>query len=72
MISGQWFQRKRSKIWKNLYKIIHYIIKNRGNTLILTNLVGVYPRNIHTKFATNQFIRLRDSQKWVKKDCSLK
>ena len=25
-------------------------MKNRGSTPILTNLVGVHPRNIHTKF----------------------
>ena len=25
----------------------------RGSTLILTNLVGVHPRNIHTKFEAN-------------------
>ena len=28
-------------------------MKNRGSTLILTNLVGVHPRNIHTKFEAN-------------------
>ena len=28
-------------------------MENRGSTLILTNLVGVHPRNIHTKFKAN-------------------
>ena len=28
-------------------------MKNRGSTLILTNLVGVHPRNIHTNFDAN-------------------
>ena len=28
-------------------------MKNRGSTPILTNLVGVHPRNIHTKFEAN-------------------
>ena len=28
-------------------------MKNRGSTLILTNLVGVHLRNIHTKFEAN-------------------
>ena len=28
-------------------------MNNRGSTLILTNLVGVHPRNIHTKFEAN-------------------
>ena len=28
-------------------------MKNRGSTPILTNLVGVHPRNIHTKFKAN-------------------
>ena len=35
MISGQWFQRKRSKNWKTLHEITHNSIKNRGSTLIL-------------------------------------
>ena len=29
-------------------------MKNRGSTPILTNLVGVHPRNIHTKFERNR------------------
>ena len=28
-------------------------MKNMGSTPILTNLVGVHPRNIHTKFEAN-------------------
>ena len=28
-------------------------MKNTGSHPILTNLVGVYPRNIHTKFEAN-------------------
>ena len=28
-------------------------MKNRGSTPIVTNLVGVHPRNIHTKFEAN-------------------
>ena len=28
-------------------------MKNRGSTLILTNLAGVHLRNIHTKFEAN-------------------
>ena len=28
-------------------------MKNKGSTLILTNLVGVHPRNIHTKCEAN-------------------
>ena len=28
-------------------------MKNRGSTPILTNFVGVHPRNMHTKFKAN-------------------
>ena len=35
-------------------------MKNRGSTPILTNLVGVYPRNIHTKFEANLCSGLRE------------
>ena len=42
MISGKRFQRKRYKNWqKKLLKIINKFMKNRGSTLILTNLVGI-------------------------------
>ena len=34
-------------------------MKNRGSTQILTNLVGVHPRNIHTKFEANPCSGLR-------------
>ena len=33
---------------------------NEGSTPILTNLVGVYPRNIHTKFEANPCSGLRE------------
>ena len=35
------------------YPEAHYSMKNRGSTPILTNLVGVHLRNIHTKFGAN-------------------
>ena len=38
-------------------------MKNRGSTPILTNLVGVHPRNIHTKFEANPCSRLREVEK---------
>ena len=62
MISGQWFQRKRSKNLKYLHKITHNSIKNRGSTLNLTHLVGVHLRNIHTKFEVNLCFGLRDDK----------
>ena len=34
-------------------------MKNRGSTPILTDLVGVHPRNIHTKFEANPCSGLR-------------
>ena len=34
-------------------------MKNRGSTPILTNTVGVHPRNIHTKFEANPCSGLR-------------
>ena len=34
-------------------------MKNRGSTPILTNLVGVHPSNIHTKFEANPCSGLR-------------
>ena len=34
-------------------------MKNRGSTPILTNLVGVHQRNIHTKFEANPCSGLR-------------
>ena len=41
------------RIGQKLHKITHNFMKNRGSTSILTNLVGVHPRNIHTKFEAN-------------------
>ena len=35
-------------------------MKNRGSIPILTNLVGVHPRIIHTKFEANLCSGLRD------------
>ena len=58
MISGQWFQRKDHRIEKKLYKINQSSIRNMGISQTFPNLVEVHPRNSHTKFATNQFIRL--------------
>ena len=46
MISGQRFQRKRSKKWIKLHKITHNSIKNRGSTLIL-NKSGTDPPKKH-------------------------
>ena len=41
-------------------------MKNRGSTPILTNLVGVYPKNIHTKFAANPCSGLREEVEKLK------
>ena len=41
-------------------------MKNRGSTTILTNLVGVHPRNIHTKFEANPCSGLREVEKLKK------
>ena len=41
-------------------------MKNRGSTPILTNLVGVHPRNIHTKFEANPCSGLRGEVKKLK------
>ena len=37
------------------------------STLILTNLVGVHPRNIHTKFEANPCRGLREEVEKLKK-----
>ena len=42
-------------------------MKNRGSTPILTNFVGVYPRNIHTKFEANPCSGLREEVEKLKK-----
>ena len=41
-------------------------MKNRGSTPILTNLVGVHPRNIHTKFEANPCSGLGEEVEKVK------
>ena len=41
-------------------------MQNRGSTPILTNLVGVHPRNIHTKFEANPCSSLREVEKLKK------
>ena len=38
-------------------------MKNRGSTPILTNLVGVHPRNTHTKFEANPCCGSREEVK---------
>ena len=42
-------------------------MKNRGSTQILTNLVGVHPRKIHTKFEANPYSGLREEVEKLKK-----
>ena len=42
-------------------------MKNRGSTPISTNLVGVHPRNIHTKFEANPCSGSREESKKFKK-----
>ena len=42
-------------------------MKNRGSTPILTKLVEVYPRNIHTKFEANPCSGLREEVEKLKK-----
>ena len=41
-------------------------MKNRGSTPIFKNLVGVHPRNIHTKFEANPCSGFHRSQKTKK------
>ena len=43
-------------------------MKNRGSTPILTNLVGDYPRNIHTKFEANPCSGLREVENVLNED----
>ena len=43
-----------------MHKITNNPILNRSSTPISTNLVGVYPRNIYTKFKANPCLRLRE------------
>ena len=42
-------------------------MKNSGSTLILTILVGVHTRNIHTKFEANLCSGLREEVEKLKK-----
>ena len=42
-------------------------MKNRGSTTILTNLVGVHLRKIHTKFEANPCSGLREEVEKLKK-----
>ena len=42
-------------------------MNNRGSTTILTILVGVHPRNIHTKFEANPCSGLREEVEKLKK-----
>ena len=42
-------------------------MKKRGSTPILTNLVGVHLRNIHTKFEANPCSGLREEVEKLKK-----
>ena len=42
-------------------------MKNRGSTPLSTNLVGVHPRNIHTKFEANPCKGLREEVEKPKK-----
>ena len=41
-------------------------MKNKGSTPILTNLVGVHTRNIHTQFEANPCSGLREVEKLKK------
>ena len=42
-------------------------MKNRGSTPTLTNLVGVHPRNIHTKYEGNPCSGSREEVEKTKK-----
>ena len=53
MISGQWFYRRFLKELAKIAQKYPNSMKNRGSTPILTNIVGVNPRNINTKFEAN-------------------
>ena len=55
------------RIGQKLHKITHNSMKNRGSTPILTNLVGVHARNIHTKFEANPSSGLREEVEKLKK-----
>ena len=42
-------------------------MKNRGSTPIVTDLVGVHPKNIHTKFEANPYSGSREEVEKQKK-----
>ena len=63
MISGQWFQWKRSKNWQKLHNSTLNSMENWGSTLIVTNFVGVHLRNIYKKFEANLWNGLREVEK---------
>ena len=44
-------------------------MKNRGSTPTLTNLVGVHPKNIHTKFEANPCSSSREEVEKQKNSC---
>ena len=51
-----WLVVAQKNIFKELakiHKIANYSIQNRGCSPILMTLLGVYPRNIYTKFEAN-------------------
>ena len=43
-----------------MHKITHNPMNNRGSAPILSNLVEVFARNIHTKFEANPLCGLRE------------
>ena len=47
-------------------------MKNKVSTLILTNLVGVHQRNIHTKIDVNPCSGLREVENVFNEDRSFK
>ena len=49
-----------------MHTITNNSIKDRGSNWILNKPGRGPPNNIHTKFATNSCIGLREGQKWVK------
>ena len=51
------------RVGQRLYKITNNYMINKGSTPFLTNLVGVHPRNIYTKFEANQY-RFKISKKY--------
>ena len=66
MISGQWFYKGDFlRIGPKMHKITHNSMKNRGSTLIFTNLVEVYPNNFPTKFEANLSCGLREEAEKV-------